>query len=64
MQEKYLKKEDLYHILDTINMWINNCDTKASIILGIIGVVFSIVFSSDYIRIVKRILEKSLSSFP
>ena len=32
--------EDAYKILDNINTWIVNSDTKASIILGLIGVLF------------------------
>lgn len=53
-------REDAYKTLDTINMWINNCDTKASIILGSIGVIATIFLSSDYARIMKRVIENSV----
>jgi len=40
--------------LDRTTAWIENCDTKASIILGGIGVIFGILLASDY---VKKIIE-------
>lgn len=63
MANKYLKKDDAFKTLDTINMWINNCDTKASVVLGCIGVVSSILLSSDIVRIIKQIIEKAFSNF-
>lgn len=30
-----------------VSSWINNCDSKASILLALIGVIFSIAFTSD-----------------
>lgn len=38
--------DDAYRNLDNINLWIVNSDTKASIILGLIGVLFTIIFSN------------------
>ena len=38
--------EHAYKILENINMWINNSDTKSSIMLGLVGVVFTILFSN------------------
>lgn len=38
---------DKYKVLDTVNQWIFNCDTKASIILATLGVFLTILFSSD-----------------
>ena len=38
---------DLMSILSQINQWIVNCDTKASILLALIGVIFGIVFSNE-----------------
>lgn len=62
MANKTFKCNDAYKTLDTINMWINNCDTKASIVLGIIGVALSVIFSSDNLRIVKNLIEKIFMS--
>lgn len=50
-------KEDAFKALDTINMWINNCDNKASIILGSIGVITSIMISSDFAKVIKNIIK-------
>jgi len=38
--------EHAYKNLENINMWINNSDTKSSIMLGLVGVVFTILFSN------------------
>lgn len=53
-------RDDAYKTLDTINMWIENCDNKASIILGSIGVIASIILSSDFAKIIKDIIETSI----
>lgn len=44
------KKEELQHIYDTVNMWTNNCDQKAGILLAIIGVIITILVSSDFMK--------------
>lgn len=41
--------EDLPSTLDRIIVWINNCDTKTSIVLGGLGVIAGIFLASDYI---------------
>ncbi len=61
--KEYFTREDAYKALDTITMWIGNCDTKASIFLGSIGVVFTVILSSDYVKIIKNILENTFSNF-
>ena len=38
---------DKYKVLDTVNQWIFNCDTKVSILLSTYGVLFSVILSSD-----------------
>ena len=53
-----MDKDDAYKTLDTVNMWINNCDTKVSVILGIYGVIISLAFSLDYISKIKAIFIK------
>lgn len=43
-------KKDYYaEVHNQIIGWTNNCDTKASIVLAFVGVLISVVFSSDYI---------------
>ncbi len=41
-----ITKEDLYKNLDIINQWINNSDSKASIMLGLVGILLTIVFTN------------------
>lgn len=43
-----LSDDDLMNILAQINQWITNCDTKSSILLALIGIFVSVVFSNDY----------------
>lgn len=38
----------MYNTLERTNLWIGNCDTKASIIIGTIGVVLSVFLSNKY----------------
>lgn len=45
-----LTKDDFNQILDRNITWIENCDTKTSIILGGIGVVFGVLLASDYVN--------------
>lgn len=47
-------KQDAYKTLDTVNMWINNCDSKASILLGFYGVIISIFLLSDCIVFIRN----------
>ena len=49
IMDKKKKKEYCASVHEQIVSWTENCDTKASIILAFIGVVATIVFSSDYI---------------
>lgn len=41
--------EELIEILDRIVTWIDNCDSKSSVILGGLGVIASIFLASDYV---------------
>ena len=55
-------KDDIYKNLENINGWINNSDTKASIVLGLDGVMLSIIFTNDifvsnYINIFKNVFK-------
>lgn len=57
-----LEKDDLNQILDRNVAWIENCDSKASIMLGILGVVLSIIFALDYASIILNVLQKKCSN--
>ena len=46
-------EQQLKDNLDRVNMWIGNCDQKASFILAIIGVVLGICFTSDSLVFIK-----------
>ena len=43
-------KDDLNIILDRNIQWINNCDTKSSILLGFIGLIISFVFNENFFK--------------
>lgn len=43
------KQEGELSNLDRINNWISNCDTKSSFILTLLGVVVTIILTSDFI---------------
>lgn len=53
-----IESEDLNTILDRINNWINNCDTKSSIVLSFIGILLGIIFTTDYITKLFEIYKK------
>lgn len=48
MEKNEIKQyaDDTY---EQISSWINNCDSKASILLALVGVILSIVFTSQYL---------------
>ncbi len=43
-------EKQLQFTLESVNSWINNCDLKASILLGIVGVAITIIASSDFLK--------------
>ena len=49
MEEGHLKE-----CLDMNNLWIGICDQKASILLAVMGVVFTIVMTSDAIKAIRK----------
>lgn len=51
-------KDDLKYNLDGVNTMISNCDQKTSITLGIIGVVMTILLSSDLFKILRTFVFK------
>lgn len=53
---------DEYKVLETVNQWIFNCDTKASIILAAYGAGASIVGSSEIGRAVVNMFKLNITS--
>lgn len=47
-------EQDLKENLDRVNMWISNCDQKASFILAMLGVGITILFTSDFVKYVRK----------
>ena len=51
-----LDEEQMERNLDRINMWIGNCDQKASFLLAFLGVAATIFLTSDVVSKIKGIL--------
>lgn len=49
-------EQDLKENLDRVNMWISNCDQKASFVLAMLGVGITILFTSDFVKYVRKII--------
>lgn len=43
-------KDDAYKTLDRVNFWLNNFDSKASYLLASIGIIGTILFTTDYFK--------------
>ena len=43
-------KLDLQYTLDTVNLWLNNCDQKAGILLTVFGVAITVLVTSDFLK--------------
>jgi len=54
--------DDLYSTLERVSLWIGNCDTKASITIGTVGIFFSILLSVDYTSKFKLIIEHMINN--
>lgn len=50
MGNKANSEENLNVQLDRVNNWINNCDQKSGILLTLLGVLFTILMTSDFIN--------------
>lgn len=57
-----MDKSDKFKVLDTINQWINNCDTKASIFLAVYGIFISFIVSSEIIKAIINIIRINIST--
>jgi len=60
-QANQMKKEDAIDILDRIIGFINNCDNKTSIMLGVFGAIIALVFSTDGVTEITRIVETAFA---
>lgn len=56
--DSVIGKEELVYILDRTISFIRNCDNKAAVLLGIVGVILTIVFSTNIIVSFKCIFIK------
>ena len=52
----------LLSILERNTTWIENCDNKASIVLGIVGVIFSVFLTTDYMGICYNIIRETFDA--
>lgn len=52
-----MQKDDLNQILDRNIAWIENCDNKASIMLGALGVAVSMIFALDYATVILNVIK-------
>lgn len=62
VNQSSFSEQQLKENLERVNMWIGNCDQKASFILAIIGVVLSICFTSDSFTYIKNDIVNSIVS--
>ena len=51
---------DNYHVLETVNQWIFNCDTKVSIIIAAYGIFLTAIFSTDILTAVVNVIRTNL----
>lgn len=59
---KNIEKDDALDILDRTIGFINNCDSKASVVLGVFGVLVTILFSSDGVAELKIIIKAAITT--
>lgn len=58
-----ISKEDMYKNLEIINQWINNSDGKTSIVLGLVGIFLTIIFTnSNMVKTLLNIIKKLISN--
>lgn len=55
-----MDKDTLFNVLNNVNQWTMNCDTKASVVLGGYGVAASLLFVTDVIKDIINILKNCL----
>ncbi|MDD4565088.1 MAG: DUF5706 domain-containing protein [Eubacteriales bacterium] len=60
--EKNEKRDELNQILDRNIAWIENCDSKTSIVLGCIGIIAGILLAADYVSRIIAIFRNFLET--
>src|SRR5699024_3885348 len=55
-------KEDLLKIQENIMFWIENCDNKTSVILGVVGIILTIFITSDSVSKLVINIEESINN--
>jgi len=59
-KQSNLSKDDAIIALERINSWVNNCDAKASVIIGFYGVILAILLTSDFVAYVSELIKNVL----
>jgi len=57
-----IKKEEALDILDRTIGFVNFCDSKTSVVLGIFGVLLTILFSGEGVKELKSIIKLAIST--
>lgn len=47
-------KDELQFTLESVNFWLNNCDQKAGMLLAVIGVAITILFTGDFVKFIRE----------
>lgn len=47
---KERETSELQFTLESVNSWLNNCDQKAGILLTVVGVVITVIMTSDFLK--------------
>jgi hypothetical protein len=55
-------KDDAIDILDRTIGFVNNCDSKASVVLGVFGVLLTVLFTSEGITELKNIIKAAMNT--
>lgn len=55
-------KDNLIQRLDRQLDWIKSCDTKASIVLAMVGIFLTLFLSDQSLGMIKRIITESINS--
>ena len=56
-----VNNEDTFNILDRIIGFINNCDNKTAIVLGVFGVIITVIFTTDGIGNIFEIINSTMT---
>ena len=56
-------KEELQFTLESVNSWLNNCDQKAGMLLAVIGVAITILFTGDFVKFIRGYIFRPFVEF-